>query len=80
MIFQVFRRLRVTRKWRRKPLESLKTDSEMAGRLLASGLRAVQPQNRTAAPVDGAVSSPSHITRRPRTIVPIGQPVTVLPS
>ena len=37
-------------------------------------------QNRTASPVDGAVSSPSHITRRPRTIVPTGQPVTVLPS
>ena len=37
-------------------------------------------QNRTASPVDGAVSSPSHITRRPRTKVPTGQPVTVLPS
>ena len=36
--------------------------------------------NRTASPVDGAVSSPSHITRRPRTKVPTGQPVTVLPS
>ena len=80
MVFRGFRRLRVTRKWRRKPLESLKTDSEMAAHPLAAGLRAVQPQNRTAAPVDGAVRSPSHITRRPRTIVPIGQPVTVLPS
>ncbi len=37
-------------------------------------------QNRTVSPVDGAVSSPSHIARRPRTIVPTGQPVTVLPS
>ena len=36
--------------------------------------------NRTASPDDGAVSSPSHITRRPRTIVPTGQPVTVFPS
>jgi hypothetical protein len=37
-------------------------------------------QNRTASPVEGVVTSPSHITRRPRTIVPTGQPVTVLPS
>ena len=37
-------------------------------------------QNRTASPVAGAVSSPSHITRRPRTIVPTGQPVTAFPS
>ena len=37
---------------------------------------------RTAPPrlLDGVVSSPSHITRRPRTKVPTGQPVTVLPS
>jgi hypothetical protein len=45
-----------------------------------AGLRAVQPQNRTASPVEGAVSSPSHITLRPRTKVPTGQPVTVFPS
>jgi hypothetical protein len=38
------------------------------------------PQNLTASPVAGAVSSPSHITRRPRTMVPTGQPVTVLSS
>jgi hypothetical protein len=30
MIFRGLHRLQVTRKWRRKPLESLKTDSEMA--------------------------------------------------
>ena len=36
--------------------------------------------NRTASPVDGAVSSPSHITWRPRTKVPTGQPVTARPS
>jgi hypothetical protein len=37
-------------------------------------------QNRTAAPAEGVVSSPSHITRCPRKIVPTGHPVTVLPS
>ncbi len=37
-------------------------------------------QNRTASPPDGPTSSPSHITRRPRTKVPTGQPVTVFPS
>jgi hypothetical protein len=42
--------------------------------------RSIQPPNRTASPVDGAVSSPSHITRRPRTKVPTGQPVTIFPS
>ena len=45
--------------------------------------RQVRPSvstNRTARPVDGATSSPSHMTRRPRTTVPTGQPVTVLPS
>ena len=36
--------------------------------------------NRTASPRAGAVSSPSHITTCPRTIVPTGQPVTFLPS
>jgi hypothetical protein len=36
--------------------------------------------NLTASPVEGAVSSPFHITRRPRTKVPTGQPVTVFPS
>jgi hypothetical protein len=71
---------RLGRKWRRKPLESLKTRPEMAAHFRALGSRAVQPQNRTASPEDGAVSSPSHITRRPRTIVPTGQPVTVFPS
>jgi hypothetical protein len=35
---------------------------------------------RTGAPSAGFVNSPSHITRAPRTIVPIGQPVTCLPS
>jgi hypothetical protein len=48
--------------------------------LLASGPRAARQENLTASPPDGAVSSPSHITRRPRTKVPTGQPVTVLPS
>ena len=33
-----------------------------------------------ASPVEGAASSPSHITLRPRTKVPTGQPVTVFPS
>jgi predicted RNase H-like HicB family nuclease len=37
-------------------------------------------QNLTGSPIEGAVNSPSHITRRPRTKVPTGQPVTVLPS
>ena len=37
-------------------------------------------ENRTASPPDGLTSSPSHITRRPRTKVPTGQPVTVFPS
>jgi methyl-accepting chemotaxis protein len=36
--------------------------------------------NLTAAPCAGVVSSPSHITFSPRTKVPIGQPVTALPS
>ena len=64
--------MRVTRKWRRKTLESLKTRSEMAARRLPSGLRAIQPPNRTASPVEGAVSSPSHIARRPRMIAMTG--------
>ena len=37
-------------------------------------------KNRTASPPDAPTSCPSHITRRPRTIVPTGQPVTDLPS
>ena len=45
MTFRGFHRLQVTRKWRRKPLESLQTDSEMAAHLLASGLRAVTPRS-----------------------------------
>ena len=35
---------------------------------------------RTASPVEGAVSSPCHMTRRPRTTAPTGQPVTIVPS
>ena len=35
--------------------------------------------NFTASPVEGPVSSPCHITLRPRTKVPTGQPVTVTP-
>src|SRR6478672_8143856 len=35
---------------------------------------------RNGAPVAGAASSPCHITRRPRTKVPTGQPVTRMPS
>jgi hypothetical protein len=66
--------------WRRKPLESLKTGSEMGPCLLPPKLPTVQLANLTASPVEGPVSSPSHITRRPRTIVPTGQPVTVFPS
>ena len=42
--------------------------------------RRIPHQNLTASPIDGAVSPPSHITLRPRTIVPTGQPVTVMPS
>ena len=37
-------------------------------------------RNRTGSPVDGVVNSPCHITRRPRTKVPTGQPVTRMPS
>src|SRR5882762_1083409 len=37
-------------------------------------------RNRTGSPVDGATNSPCHITRRPRTKVPTGQPVTRTPS
>src|SRR3954451_8814816 len=37
-------------------------------------------RNSTASPRAGVVSSPSHITREPRTIVPTGQPVTGMPS
>jgi hypothetical protein len=37
-------------------------------------------KNRTGSPVDGVTSSPCHITRRPRTNVPTGQPVTFTPS
>ncbi len=37
-------------------------------------------ENRTAAPTEGVTSSPSHITRWPRTMVPTGHPVTVTPS
>ena len=37
-------------------------------------------KNRTGSPVAGAASSPCHITRRPRTKVPTGQPVTRSPS
>ena len=37
-------------------------------------------RKRTVSPVDGSVSSSSHMTRRPRTTVPTGQPVTVCPS
>ena len=35
---------------------------------------------RAASPPEGPTISPSHITRRPRMIVPTGQPVTRLPS
>ncbi len=37
-------------------------------------------RNRTGSPLDGVTSSPCHITRRPRTNVPTGQPVTRTPS
>jgi hypothetical protein len=37
-------------------------------------------RNRTGSPLDGAVTSPCHITRLPRTKVPTGQPVTRTPS
>src|SRR4051794_25190165 len=37
-------------------------------------------RNLTASPRDGAVSSPSHITRAPRRNVPTGQPVTRMRS
>jgi hypothetical protein len=37
-------------------------------------------RNRTGSPDDGVVNSPCHITRRPRTKVPTGQPVTRTPS
>src|SRR5882724_3361724 len=37
-------------------------------------------KNRTGSPVEGATISPCHITRRPRTKVPTGQPVTRTPS
>src|ERR1700730_11561436 len=37
-------------------------------------------RNRTGSPLDGATSSPCHITRRPLTKVPTGQPVTRNPS
>ncbi len=37
-------------------------------------------RNRTGSPVDGASTSPCHITRRPRTKVPTGQPLTLTPS
>src|SRR6267378_773581 len=36
-------------------------------------------RNCTGSPVDGASNSPCHITRRPRTKVPTGQPVTRTP-
>lgn len=36
--------------------------------------------NRTTSPCDGASSEPSHITTLPRTTVPMGHPVTCLPS
>ena len=44
------------------------------------GRRPPAHANRTGAPVEGVVTSPSHIALRPRTKVPTGQPVTVLPS
>lgn len=37
-------------------------------------------ENSTALPCPGVATSPSHITRFPRTIVPTGQPVTFTPS
>src|SRR5207244_2639654 len=37
-------------------------------------------RNRTGSPLEGVVTSPCHITRRPRTKVPTGQPVTSTPS
>src|SRR3979490_2509218 len=37
-------------------------------------------RNCPGSPVDGASNSPCHITRRPRTKVPTGQPVTRTPS
>src|SRR3981189_3438378 len=37
-------------------------------------------KNRTASPVEDVTNSPCHITRRPRTKVPTGQPVTRTPS
>jgi hypothetical protein len=37
-------------------------------------------KNRTGSPVEGVSNSPCHITRRPRTKVPTGQPVTSMPS
>src|SRR6185437_9863968 len=43
-----------SREWRRKPLESLETDSGVAARSACIGLRAVQPQNRTASPIGAA--------------------------
>ena len=37
-------------------------------------------ENSTGSPSAASTISPSHMTRRPRTIVPTGQPVTCLPS
>ena len=55
-------------------------DSLMAGRRLDLSRASSAPEPHRLARIDGAVSSPSHITRRPRTNVPTGQPVTVFPS
>ena len=46
----------------------------------AGGSSSVSVTSATGAPVAGPMVSPSHMTRRPRTMVPRGKPVTVTPS
>src|SRR6202022_2827530 len=73
--------------WRRSVLDhppSRVTTSEVGSasrpRLSVKNYALSVSRNRTGSPVDGAITSPCHITRRPRTKVPTGQPVTRTPS
>ncbi len=77
-----------TRKWRAATLwnRAKRAQKRHGGRASTKQPAATRPrpvpphQNLSASPVEGVVNSPSHMTRRPRTKVPTGQPVTVLPS
>ena len=70
------RRSHTRREIRCGGVRRLRSEEGRAGRQTASPASS----NRTASPAPGSTSAPSHIARRPRTIVPIGQPVTAVPS